>query len=160
MNPRGYKWEDVAFAPWRQGLRLTNLFKRWRGEDVEGKEDDGATREELDDVWQGFAYDIVRAKEEERRKLRSAGLEWQYKPLRMYLTGSAGTGKSRTLRSLVRARREAAKTAGCGAKAARESCVLAAPTGSRALGSEPRARKWPASVSERPARPAKAFTAS
>ena len=59
---------------------------------------------------QAFAYDIVMAHDRERAERggeRAAPGVLQR--LRMFLTGTAGTGKSRTVRAFVQARREAAE---------------------------------------------------
>ena len=49
--------------------------------------------------------------------------------LRTYLTGTAGTGKSRTIRAICGLRRSKVLMAGASEEAVRDACVLAAPTG-------------------------------
>ena len=86
MNPN-IDWESVAFAPWRDGQRLERLFKRWRGEEVDARDDDGVDRGGLDD-WQAFAYDIVSHHDDERvrleaqRKVCAVDRSKRYEPLR------------------------------------------------------------------------------
>ena len=127
-NPAGMNWVVTAFNPWQDSRRLDTLFKRWRGQDVEGDDEDGAPRATLD-AWQGFACDIVAHHESERVRLLGAGRLGQYKPLRMLLVGTAGCGKSSTVRSIVRSRRASAVARGESLQMARGSCVLGAPTG-------------------------------
>ena len=77
--------------------RVKELCEKWYGKAFVGDGADVVEREELD-PWQKFAYDIVMS---DRASLTA--------PLRLMLLGSAGTGKSRTLRALVRSRRDRAR---------------------------------------------------
>ena len=121
--------------------------KTWRGKAVFGSEET-VERQQLD-AWQGFAYDILERKAEEFERIaaasgvrgRVAGCRDEegqglppcalqaYKPLRLTLTGPAGTGKSRTIRAAVAARRERAVALGASEAEAGRACLLAAPTG-------------------------------
>ena len=125
---------------WREHARLEKLRQQWYGRSV-GDGADKVSREQLD-PWQRFAYDVVC----NRSKLRGPK-----DALRLFLLGSAGTGKSRTVRSFVGAcrdgvreewegKKERARLRGASAeklqKAAedveervRHACQLAAPTG-------------------------------
>ena len=131
LNPTDFDWEACNFVPRGCARGMEDALDRWRGVAVRG-DVEVMSREQLD-PWQKFAYDIVCA-----RSSRS-------KALRMFLTGTAGTGKSRTVRSFVQARKEMAsesKRAELSCKglegadleqqveeAGEDSCVLAAPTG-------------------------------
>jgi len=53
----------------------------------------------------------------------------KYKPVRMIMTGTAGTGKSRTLRAIVRRRREREMAKGKTEEESARCCISAAPTG-------------------------------
>jgi hypothetical protein len=61
---------------------------------------DGVERDELDG-WQKFAHDIAA-----RRPPVGGGEVTSSQPVRFFLIGTAGTGKSRTVRSFVGAKRE------------------------------------------------------
>ena len=66
------------------------------------------------DPWQKFAHDIAVLKAEERERLgrdRVTQLSG-YHPLRLLVTGYAGSGKSRTLRAKVRSMRNVVKEHG------------------------------------------------
>ena len=65
------------------------------------------------DAWQKFARDIA------AREGAKDGA-----PVRLMITGAAGTGKSSTIRAIVCARRRGLK-----GLARRQACLLAAPTG-------------------------------
>ena len=80
--------------------------------------------EELD-PWQKFAHDIAVLKAAERERL-GKNLSG-YHPLRLIITGYAGSGKSRTLRASVRSTRDVVKEHG--PEIRRKCCGLAAPTG-------------------------------
>ena len=118
--------------------RLEGLRDLWYGKAHVGDGADVVERADLD-AWQKFAHDIVM----DSRHTDSD-------PLRMMLMGSAGTGKSRTVRSFVSSKRKSVKEewagplqrAELGADAdackkvkdamdehVRNSCLLAAPTG-------------------------------
>ena len=125
---------------WREHARLEKLRQQWYGRSV-GDGADKVSREQLD-PWQRFAYDIV---------CSGSGSRGRNDALRLFLLGSAGTGKSRTVRSFVGAcrdmvrsewegKKERARLRGADAaklqKAAedveervRHACQLAAPTG-------------------------------
>ena len=125
---------------WREHARLEKLRQQWYGQSV-GDGADKVSREQLD-PWQRFAYDIV---------CSGSGSRGRNDALRLFLLGSAGTGKSRTVRSFVGACRDAVRAEGEAStqrlrmrgadaqklqKAAedveervRNACQLAAPTG-------------------------------
>jgi len=133
LNPTGFDWEACNFVPRGCVRGMVDAMDRWRGAAVRG-DVEVVSREQLD-PWQKFAYDVVCARSSRARS----------KALRMFLTGTAGTGKSRTVRSFVQARRDKASQSkreelngeGLGGsdlekqveEAGAESCVLAAPTG-------------------------------
>ena len=68
-------------------------------------------------------------KADEWEDAKRKGKRSAYKPARVIGAGTAGTGKSRTTRAIVRRRRERTRLAGHGDEAARRCCSLAAPTG-------------------------------
>ena len=96
-------------------------------------------------MWGRFAYDVVDGKSAERDAWLGEGPRRVHgprkgKPLRLILTGGAGSGKSTTLRALVRRRRDrteqrvqqaSERTLKLSVKQKRKkyTCVLAAPTG-------------------------------
>ena len=89
-------------------LGSENLWDGWKDKSVDD-DGDGVERSELD-AWQRFAHDIVVGSAEKRDALEaSVGDLRGYKPLRLLVAGSAGTGKSKTLRSFVRGRRAVRK---------------------------------------------------
>ena len=85
--------ENSANVNWSDDERLKGLKDKWYGKALVGDGAEAVERDDLD-AWQKFAHDIV-AQE------RSA----TSKPLRLMLLGTAGTGKSRTVRSFVRTKR-------------------------------------------------------
>ncbi len=101
---------------------------------------DGWEREDLD-VWGRFAYDVVRRKADERDAWLEDALRRPRltKPARLILSGGAGSGKSTTVRAIVRMQRErkVAREGGAGQvrncklkqKRVQAACVLSAPTG-------------------------------
>lgn len=106
FNPKGFDWTKQACNVHHSELaRLEALQKKWYGNAHVGDGADMVSREELD-PWQKFAHDIV-----------MDGQHVKSKPLRMMLLGSAGTGKSRTLRSFVGARRARCRESWAGALA-------------------------------------------
>ena len=91
-NPKGYAWtSEPCNVPCSEYDRLDKLREKWYGHAEVGDGADRVAREELD-PWQKFAYDVV---------CRSGP-----KALRLMLMGSAGTGKSRTIRAFVGAQRD------------------------------------------------------
>ena len=126
VNPRGYRWDVDNFVSSSSIRGMAAAWQNWRDVSVRG-EVEVVAREDLDS-WQKFAYDIL-------SKVRRG--------VRVFLTGTAGTGKSRTVRSCVAARqkviyeqaleeveaRSPAEAAKIAREAAHGSCVLAAPTG-------------------------------
>ena len=108
VNPRGYAWHlMVGNVDASAHTRLKQTWASWREAGAAAK-GDGRSFEELD-VWARFAYKIAARQAEERDACldeggRLRGLR-RTKPLRMILTGGAGSGKSTKVRALVRARR-------------------------------------------------------
>ena len=141
VNPQGYDWAARSVVPLMHARALQELWQKWCGQDVftaddlrGAVEDDPGLeppgKEEALDPWQAFARDIIAGKGKET----SAG------PRRLFMTGTAGTGKSRTIKAAVSARNFRSVQSKFGAKHKRRSCVLAAPTGcaSFQLEKEPR----------------------
>ena len=117
VNPRGYVWESFA-APGHIP-ELARKWKAWKAETVDAEVD--AVGPDRLDAWQRFAFDIAEWSGEQRRARKGSTLRLRgFHPLRLILTGTAGTGKSRTVRAIVRRRRE---------RESRDACLLAAPTG-------------------------------
>ena len=87
FNPKG-RPESVVHSS--DHARLEALAKDWYGQNV-GDGADAVRRDELD-PWQKFAHDIVTA---------PPGAATRDEAVRLMLLGTAGTGKSRTVRSFV-----------------------------------------------------------
>jgi len=96
-NPREYPYEANSVVDRSQFKRLEQLMNRWQGQAV-GDGADSVGRHELD-PWQCFAHDIVARRDRETSSDR----------VRCFMIGSAGTGKSRTVRSFVGVRRNFVK---------------------------------------------------
>jgi hypothetical protein len=95
FNPKGYPWtKDECNVHWSEEKRLLELRDKWYGKAFVGDGADIVRREDLDPM-QRFAHDIVM----DPRHSATA-------PLRLMMLGSAGTGKSRTVRSFVSSRRQ------------------------------------------------------
>ena len=139
VNPR-YDWQSL---PGTVAASYADAYKRqwaeWR-QAVGVAESDGVTRDGLD-VWGRFAFDVAETKAVAREQWLLGGRRSRRstKPLRLILSGGAGSGKSTTVRAMVRAQRERkTRQLGGADKVARNavfkkhvkmSCVLAAPTG-------------------------------
>ena len=141
FNPKG-RPESVVHSS--DHARLEALAKDWYGQAV-GDGADAVRRDELD-PWQKFAHDIVTGPPEATTR---------EEPVRLMVLGTAGTGKSRTVRSFVCTIRERLRAqfekkiqdsacrdrAGANVSATsaqlreqleealRHGCLLAAPTG-------------------------------
>ena len=91
--------------------RMKALWKEMLGGDVETRDEDKVNRSELD-PWQAFGHDTAMASVAERERLlgepgRSGGAKLKgFNPLRLLLSGGAGTGKSRCVRAIVSSLRE------------------------------------------------------
>ena len=96
-NPPEYPYETSSVVHRSEFNRLERLMNQWQGQAV-GDGADGVGRHELD-PWQCFAHDIV------ARRDREACLD----RVRCFMIGTAGTGKSRTVRSFVGVRRNFVK---------------------------------------------------
>ena len=132
-NPQDYPYADNSVVHRREHRRLEALLESWKGQAVA----DGANAVARDalDPWQKFAHDIV----SRRDRVLSQ------KPVRCFMIGTAGTGKSRTVRSFVGVKRSIVKSKLEGhydsrqlqslkvknliADAVRFCCQLGAPTG-------------------------------
>ena len=90
--------EDACNVHWGEQKRLLELKEKWYGKANVGDGADVVLAQDLDS-WQKFAHDIVM----DRRHTLT-------EPLRLMLLGTAGTGKSRTVRSFVGSRREKVRT--------------------------------------------------
>ena len=128
VNPPGHVWVS-AVSRAMHAKRLERLWTQWKDEHVDD-DGDGVSREDLD-AWQKFAYDVAmfRAAERERLSKQSVTQLSGFRPLRELITGSAGAGKSRTIRAIVRARRRVVMEHGGDKETVSKSCALAAPTG-------------------------------
>ena len=91
INPRNFDWKKhTTNVDHREKGRLEALAKAWYGKASVGDGADVVLRKDLD-PWQKFAHDIVM--DPRNSKITD--------PLRLMLLGTAGTGKSRTIRSFV-----------------------------------------------------------
>ncbi len=120
-----YDWESRAFVPASAGPELEAKVTDWLASDVISADENALNvgtdvGDELDDM-QAFARDIVAIE-------RSVG-----EPLSLILTGTAGTGKTRTVRSFVRVRRKRKLGGNFTSKHRRETVILATPTGCAAF---------------------------
>ena len=106
------------------------MRKSWRDRSVDGG-GDAPGRESLD-VWQRFLFDIFDKKAEQWYAAARRYEEQAYVPARVIGAGTAGTGKSRTIRAIVAARQARARLAGERGERVSQCCTLAAPTGTAA----------------------------
>ena len=126
INPVGYEWRSAV--PLSELERLKALQKAWFDQNVGGDDDVAGDMESLPDAWQSFAARIVDAKAADR-DARGEYL-FGYKPLRMFLFGSAGTGKSSVVRKIVRQRKaRVAAMKGAVENDVKHAVLLGAPTG-------------------------------
>ena len=89
--------------------------------------------EEVDgdvDAHQKFLLRIAEKKAEDWEESCRIGRPAAYKPLRLICAGTAGSGKTHTVRCLIKQRRERARRAGKSGEQVRGCCAIAAPTGS------------------------------
>ena len=128
VNPPGHVWVSTVSRA-MHAKRLEDLWAKWKGQAVDN-DGDGVTREDLD-PWQKFAHDIAVEKLKERLRLSKQSVTQlsDYQPLRLIITGHAGSGKSRTLRAIVRTERSMLREHGADEATVRKCCALAAPTG-------------------------------
>ena len=95
VNPKDFNWlNEACNVSTSERGRLEKLRDEWYGKAKVGDGAEVVERADLD-PWQKFAHDIVM---DERHS--------EADPLRLMVTGVAGTGKSRTVRSFVAARRK------------------------------------------------------
>ena len=125
VNPPGYDWRSVVSL--ENVGRLGQVWRDLRQSGIQSNVD-GVPRGELDE-WGKFAYDIVKSSAGERRSLPSQRARGVSKALRLFLTGGAGAGKTRTIRALVRLRQELAAADGTQEHLRDRVCVLSTPTG-------------------------------
>ena len=115
-------WQSVVGV--EQKPRLEALWVAYRDKPVRNLQ--RADEREVLDPWQRFAYDIVREKAVERAaRCRSD----PYSPARLFLTGGAGSGKTRTVRAFVQAYQDVVRARGSDQRDVDNCCKLAAPTG-------------------------------
>ena len=134
VNPPGYEYKSIVTQ--KEAQHADNLWKKWVGTDVSAG--DGVEPDELD-PWQRFAFDIVDVKmtsradsfrEDPLLRPHAAAPLANYRPLRMLLFGSAGTGKSRTIRAIVKRLRKRVENKARHTKEELQlSAALGAPTG-------------------------------
>ena len=103
------------------------MWEAWQDREV-GESGDAPEREDLD-VWQKFLYDILEEKAMQWEEAVRTFRQREYKPARVIGAGTAGTGKSRTIRAIVKRRRVRAKASGKSGAGVSQCCTLAAPTG-------------------------------
>lgn len=150
LNPQGFDWSAGNFVPRGSVCGMEEKWKEWRGAAVRGNAE-VVPREELDAKGQGFFSDILAWHERRRRGAvpEEEGRRLASRAARIILTGTAGTGKSRTVRSAVHATRERARDRrlrelaeeamgdaqreALAEEAADTACSLAAPTGCAAF---------------------------
>ena len=101
VNPEGYDWFSRSLAPPSRIDALRAIEKEYNTRIKHPDEDLGVEETTELDAWQEFAVRIS----DERALLRERELEQGVvspsKPLRLILTGTAGTGKSLTVRAMV-----------------------------------------------------------
>jgi len=127
VNPSSFDWSSTNVASLERAKEWENLWGEWRNSAVD-EDADAPGRSELD-VWQRFLFDIMDQKARDWEKAKREGTLKKYQPARVIGAGTAGTGKSRTTRAIVKRRREMARLAGFLEAEVRGNCVLAAPTG-------------------------------
>ena len=130
VNPPGFPWELRNYVPAERTRGFEEMWNMWRGCNVAGSE---APKKESLDHWQRFAYDIADRRAEQRVKFEQSWDKRGFAPLRMLITGTAGAGKSLTVRAIVGRRRALAAEQGRTQGQVSGSCVLAAPTGCAAF---------------------------
>ena len=74
-------------------------------------------------------FDITEYMADEQELLEKANNLYKYEPARVILAGSAGTGKSRVIRSIAKARKARMRCGGNSQMKIDQCCSLAAPTG-------------------------------
>ena len=82
------------------------------------------------DAHQQFLVNVADRKAADWETCCREGREREYKPLRLICAGTAGSGKTHTIRCLIKKRRRRARDAGKKGEEVRGCCALAAPTGS------------------------------
>ena len=124
-----YDWEGANIRSVGHAREWEKSWKLWRGsavdDDVEVPDID-----ELDKEGQRFLYDVLEAKSQERDAWHREGKNIKFKPARVICAGTAGSGKSHVIRSIVKRKRQRVALMGADGASVRGCCVLAAPTGS------------------------------
>jgi hypothetical protein len=137
VNPPGLVWNSVVPPEMIPDLkrRCAEYFQQLVG----GSVDESDTVLEQLDPWQRFAVDIVLYHVRERLRAKAAGKLGRYatdrRPglLRMILTGTSGSGKSRTIQAIVGQIRRMLRELGYSQEALLLACILSAPTGTAAF---------------------------
>ena len=106
VNPR-YDWQSLpGTVTASHAAAYKRMWSEWReaGGVAEG---DGVARDRLD-VWGRFAFDVVETKAAAREQWLARGRLSRRlaEPLRLILSGGAGSGKSTAIRAIVRAQRQ------------------------------------------------------
>jgi len=133
INPPDYDWAAGNIVPLDMVADLKKMFNEWAGLSVGGE--CGDIPLDAMDAERRFAYDICQLKAEERERCEVEGTLSQYRALRMVMTGTAGTDKSRTVRAIAAARRGLARAVAVQQSEAisdedvRNAALLVAPTG-------------------------------
>ena len=133
INPPGHKWHLENPITIDEAKAVEAQFQAWT-KTVAGGDGEALTPDDMD-AEQAFAYNIAEAKAEERATRARNGTLGKYRALRLIMTGTAGTGKSRTVRAIAGARRRRARHACIREQRevkedeVRNACVLCAPTG-------------------------------
>jgi hypothetical protein len=130
VNPPSseYTWESIVSN--RYVREWNEKWERWHDREVQGDEEFVET--DTLNTWQRFAVDIAEYDAAVRDALDNGrpGCLRNYEPLRLHLSGDAGSGKSLTVRAMVGRRiRRAVRRLGFSAAESRSICALGAPTG-------------------------------
>ena len=127
VNPKGYEWDAENVVPESRVSEWKQWWMQWRGQSVDAGDED-VDPGDLD-PWQKFVFDIMEYKADEREVLEKAKNLYKYDPARVLLAGGAGTGKSRVIRSIAKARKARMRRGGNSQIKIDQCCSLAAPTG-------------------------------
>ena len=119
-------WFNRNVATLRRAREWEAWWEKWKGSAVD---DDEVVEGDLD-AHQKFLLDVMDCKADEWDECCRQGRPSAYKPARVICAGTAGAGKTHTIRSLIKLRRRRAQNAGKSGEQVRGCCSLAAPTGS------------------------------
>ena len=128
-NEQPYDWFGKNLTSVQRAEEWEKTWKLWKGSAVD---DDVEVPDisELDEHGQRFLYDLMDAKSDERDRWLRESKKFKFKPARVICAGTAGSGKSHVLRSIVKQKRRRAVISGVDGASVRGCCVLGAPTGS------------------------------